>query len=268
VLGTPLYMAPEQADAKANPVGPQSDLFALGLISFRLLVGVEYWGTGTLKELLARILVRPMDPASARGSTLGPEFDAWFARACCRESAGRFTSAHEQVEALAQALELPVISQRAASDPGKTPKSAAREAVEGAPTLAASVQSARAVSRSGRSRGAIAMGVALAAFLGVGSWLVTRGSSRPAAGGIAAAAAVASSAAPPVLSAAISVPSSGAPPPTGASATSASAVASAMPLETGAPAASRLVTGPSPRPRTSATPTPSATTVDPFAGQN
>jgi serine/threonine protein kinase len=39
VLGTPGYMAPEQADGRADLVGPQSDVFALGAILAQLLEG-------------------------------------------------------------------------------------------------------------------------------------------------------------------------------------------------------------------------------------
>jgi serine/threonine-protein kinase len=106
-LGTPGFMAPEQTDSKGSPVTFRSDLYALGLIAFRLLTGRGYWKTGTLVQLLAQILVEPMPPPSERGSTLGPAFDAWFLRACDRDAGSRFPSAREQVEALAVALGLP-----------------------------------------------------------------------------------------------------------------------------------------------------------------
>jgi len=106
-LGTPGFMAPEQTDSRGPPVTFQADLYALGLISFRLLIGRNYWNAGSLVQLLAQILVEAMPPASERGSTLGPGFDAWFLRACDRVASKRFGSATEQVEALAVALGLP-----------------------------------------------------------------------------------------------------------------------------------------------------------------
>jgi serine/threonine protein kinase/HD-like signal output (HDOD) protein len=39
VLGTPLYMAPELAAGRAEEVGPASDLYALGVLLFRMLAG-------------------------------------------------------------------------------------------------------------------------------------------------------------------------------------------------------------------------------------
>lgn len=106
-LGTPGFMAPEQADPKAAPITFQTDLYALGLIAFRLLTGRSYWTSGSLVQLLSQILVQPMAPPSERASGLGPAFDGWFLRACDRDANKRFSSAFEQVEALAAALDLP-----------------------------------------------------------------------------------------------------------------------------------------------------------------
>ena len=106
-LGTPGYMAPEQTDSKGPPVTLRADLYALGLIAYRLLTGRSYWTGGSLAQLLAQILVDPMTAPSTRGSTLGPAFDAWFLRACARDATQRFASADEQVQALAVALGVP-----------------------------------------------------------------------------------------------------------------------------------------------------------------
>src|SRR4051812_17815117 len=40
--GTPLYMAPEQT-RRSSKIGPTTDIWALGLIAYRLLVGRPYW---------------------------------------------------------------------------------------------------------------------------------------------------------------------------------------------------------------------------------
>ena len=114
-LGTPGFMAPEQTDSKGTPVTFRADLYALGLISFKLLTGRSYWKSGSLAQLLAQILVEPTPPPSERGSTLGSAFDAWFLRACDRDPNKRFGSAGEQMEALAVALGFP--EQHSVSDP-------------------------------------------------------------------------------------------------------------------------------------------------------
>ncbi len=82
ILGTPAYMAPEQTDSHGPAVTQRADLYAIGLIAFKLLTGRMYWRTGSLAQLLAQILAEPMPAASERGSTLGAPFDEWFRRAC------------------------------------------------------------------------------------------------------------------------------------------------------------------------------------------
>jgi eukaryotic-like serine/threonine-protein kinase len=104
ILGTPLFMAPEQAELDAGQVTPRADLFALGLIAHKLLTGRHYWQCRFFVQLVREICLQPMALPSERGSTHGRAFDAWFARACHRDPAQRFESASAQVDALAAAL--------------------------------------------------------------------------------------------------------------------------------------------------------------------
>jgi eukaryotic-like serine/threonine-protein kinase len=126
VLGTPAYMAPEQARGDLSVTGA-ADRFALGLIAYRLLCGAVYWRAKGLVELVHEIVYAPLVAPSARESKLGPAFDAWFAKATARDPQARFESAAEQVEALARSMGLstlpvgdpvtPVIAPRESSPP-------------------------------------------------------------------------------------------------------------------------------------------------------
>jgi serine/threonine-protein kinase len=98
VMGTPLFMAPEQARGVTN-IGPASDIWSLGLVTLRLLSNDIYWEADTLADLLVKILVEPMPPPSIRHPKLPVNIDAWFARACARDPASRFPSVGEQVRA-------------------------------------------------------------------------------------------------------------------------------------------------------------------------
>jgi serine/threonine protein kinase len=100
--GTPAYMSPEQATAGAK-LTPAADLYALGLVAFRLLTGATYHG-GDIIKIISQLLYEPLRLPSKSHPQLGPAFDAWFARACDRAPEKRFRSALEQVEALAVAL--------------------------------------------------------------------------------------------------------------------------------------------------------------------
>jgi formylglycine-generating enzyme required for sulfatase activity/tRNA A-37 threonylcarbamoyl transferase component Bud32 len=113
-LGTPLFMAPEQTDRK-GPIRPATDVWALGLIAFKLLTGRDYWATdGSLGALIREICVDSMPPASERAKELAARplqpgefpvaalpsgFDAWFVRCVNRDVNARFANAGEAVRA-------------------------------------------------------------------------------------------------------------------------------------------------------------------------
>ena len=108
IIGTPRYMAPEQASSGAR-VTPATDRFALGLVAHRLLAGESYF-SGDPISILAQLLHEPMRAPSEKHPELGKAFDTWFARACHRNPEERFRSAAEQVEALSAALGLPTMA--------------------------------------------------------------------------------------------------------------------------------------------------------------
>jgi len=105
VLGTPKYMAPEQADRHPR-VTAATDRYALGLIAYRLIAGESYY-RGPVMSVLAELLHGPASAPSRRNPRLSEAFDAWFLQACHRDPEQRFASASAEVEALAAALELP-----------------------------------------------------------------------------------------------------------------------------------------------------------------
>jgi hypothetical protein len=106
VLGTPKYMAPEQAAGNAR-VTPATDLYALGLVAYRLLMGESYYKDDNVMSILGLLLHGQLELPSARDPKFGAAFDDWFKKACSRAPEGRFATAAAQVEALAEALGLP-----------------------------------------------------------------------------------------------------------------------------------------------------------------
>ena len=112
VLGTPAFMSPEQALGNVDQVGPPTDVWALGLVAFKLLVGRDFWGEQATPRLFAMILSEPIVAPSERGSALGPAFDAWFLRCVTRTIEDRFATVGQAVVALAKALEVPIAPAR------------------------------------------------------------------------------------------------------------------------------------------------------------
>ncbi|XXY13668.1 protein kinase [Sorangium sp. So ce216] len=104
-VGTPIYMAPEQARGRSDQIGPPADVWAIGLIAVRLLTGDIYWTANSMAELMAALLVMRLYPPSTRWRWLPPAFDAWFLQSCDRDPARRFPSVLQQSLALRAALE-------------------------------------------------------------------------------------------------------------------------------------------------------------------
>ncbi|MFP2961710.1 serine/threonine-protein kinase, partial [Myxococcus sp. 1LA] len=66
LLGTPQYMAPEQATGKNGEVDPRTDIFAFGCLVYEMLARrLPFRDNGNLPELIYRIVYDPPEPLEA-----------------------------------------------------------------------------------------------------------------------------------------------------------------------------------------------------------
>ena len=116
LMGTPLYMAPEQVSPRQDQVGPATDVWAVGLMAVRMLTGEVYWTGETIPEVFVQILSDHRPTPSARWPGLGPAFDAWFLRCVALRAGHRFQSVGEQIAELSA-----ILTGERASSPSATP---------------------------------------------------------------------------------------------------------------------------------------------------
>ncbi|HEY2513754.1 MAG TPA: serine/threonine-protein kinase, partial [Polyangiaceae bacterium] len=101
LLGTPHYMSPEQADGL--PLDQRSDIYALGVLAFRMLTGKRPFQADSVLAVLVKICSAPLPSLAENAPFIPPAVEAWYRKACARDPKARFGSAIECVEALANA---------------------------------------------------------------------------------------------------------------------------------------------------------------------
>ncbi|MBW2457327.1 MAG: serine/threonine protein kinase [Deltaproteobacteria bacterium] len=102
LLGSPHYMSPEQL--KGKDLDGRSDLWAVAVILYRLVVGKRPYDGGEMIELCMRICHEPAPAPSSIRPELGSPFDRFFERAFCLDPDDRFQSAKELSVAFAEVI--------------------------------------------------------------------------------------------------------------------------------------------------------------------
>lgn len=94
VLGTPAYMAPEQAIGLPGLVGPRSDVYALGAMLYELLSGQQPYSqpgeSAGAQTVLERTCRKPPEPLASIAPNAPPELVAIATRAMAREPDKRY----------------------------------------------------------------------------------------------------------------------------------------------------------------------------------
>jgi hypothetical protein len=99
IVGTPAYMAPEQAGGRPGEVGPRTDVYAVGVLLYRMLTGGEPF-QGSPAEVVAAVLRdEPPSPRSLRPD-VDLALEAIVIRALAKRPDDRFPDARSFAEAL------------------------------------------------------------------------------------------------------------------------------------------------------------------------
>ena len=157
VLGTPEYMAPEQASGGA--VDGRADIYSLGCIAYEMLTRRQIFGGGTQPEILVRQMTVTPPALRTHAPEIPPALDAAIMRALDKDPARRPQSALAFAESVAVALGRELASPAAFRGPARvTPAGGARTLTS--PTLTLTLRQPRA----GRWRW-LALGAAVATLL-------------------------------------------------------------------------------------------------------
>ncbi|HEY2369152.1 MAG TPA: serine/threonine-protein kinase [Polyangiaceae bacterium] len=106
LLGTPMFMSPEQALGRKDVDG-RSDLYSLGVVAYKCLTGKPpYEESETVGEIIVSITTKePRDPTLLR-KDLPPSVVAWLKKALDKNRDARFQTAKDMADAFAQAVDV------------------------------------------------------------------------------------------------------------------------------------------------------------------
>ncbi|MCB9543123.1 MAG: serine/threonine protein kinase [Myxococcales bacterium] len=184
VMGTPAYMAPEQASGDTAAIGPATDVYALGVMLHEVLTGrrpatggfeqiraarlaadgpVPAVGPAPLRALCARATRRDPAERPPDAGAMAREVGRWLAGARQREQAGALVAQAQAIEPEVDTLRAEAARARARGGGAARRAAAARAGRRQAPGLAARRRGAGAAARGAARRGAAAADPAIGA---------------------------------------------------------------------------------------------------------
>jgi hypothetical protein len=117
IIGSPLYMAPEQATGQIELIDHRTDIYAAGVVSYEMLCGRPPFRGKDRATLVGKLLAGEYPAPSELRPDLPPVVEAAIVRAMSRDIEARFPSA----AAMSAALGIPSTTNPASDAPALTP---------------------------------------------------------------------------------------------------------------------------------------------------
>ena len=114
VLGSPAYMAPEQAAGHLDKLGPQSDVYALGAIIYQMLTGHPPFRAETMMATLRQVIETPPIPPSKTMPGIPKDLETICLKCLEKQPERRYASARMLSEELERFLTGEPVHARAA----------------------------------------------------------------------------------------------------------------------------------------------------------
>jgi serine/threonine-protein kinase len=105
VLGTPAYMAPEQAGGKSGPILPATDVYALGAILYECLTGCPPFQAATALDTILQVVANAPVPPSHLCPQVPGDLESICLKCLEKDSRNRYSSAQELADDLRRFLD-------------------------------------------------------------------------------------------------------------------------------------------------------------------
>ncbi|HEY6094351.1 MAG TPA: serine/threonine-protein kinase [Gallionellaceae bacterium] len=102
IVGTPMYMSPEQMEGQA--VDRRSDLYSAGVMLYQLLTGARPFSGSSMTGIMHKVMHLVPPQSSSINSRVPPALDHVIIKAIAKDPAQRFQSAAEFKQALKAAM--------------------------------------------------------------------------------------------------------------------------------------------------------------------
>ena len=105
VMGTPVYMAPEQARGEKK-VDHRLDIYAAGVIMYEALTGKRPHDGESYNEIVFKIIAEPFPPPRSLNPQIPKKLEKVVVKAMAKNPADRFSGAKEMGEAIAKVVDV------------------------------------------------------------------------------------------------------------------------------------------------------------------